>query len=72
MFVVIHFLDSMWSFCVEVNLHRFFLSFVYICTAIEDPFIKRGRIVTPLTGVTQPHVCPCPNPEHTFPTSYMS
>jgi hypothetical protein len=41
----------MWSFLVEVNIHRFFLLFVYIyiyiglyiCIATGDPVIKRGE-----------------------------
>ena len=36
-YVVIHICDSMWSFWVKAC----FLSFVYICIAIEDPVIKR-------------------------------
>jgi ribosomal protein L36 len=40
-FVVIHFCDGVWSFCMEVNL-QVLLSFVYICFAIGDPVIKRG------------------------------
>jgi len=34
--------DSVWSFWVEANLCRFFLSFVYIHIALGDPVINRG------------------------------
>ena len=38
-YIVIHLCDSMWSFCVETNLCKFFLSFAYICIAIGDPVV---------------------------------
>jgi hypothetical protein len=30
---------------------------VYICIALGDPVIKRGRFGIPLTGLTLPHFC---------------
>ena len=39
----------------------FFLSFVYKCIAVGDPVIKRGGGGIPLTGLTPPYACVCPN-----------
>ena len=49
-----YFCDSMWRFWVEANLFSM-ISFVYICIAIGDP---EGRVVIPLTGLTQTHCMP--------------
>jgi hypothetical protein len=32
---------------------------------------QEGRVGIPLTGLTRPHFCACPKPEHGFPTSYV-
>lgn len=52
---VVRFDDSVWYFCVEMNLFRFcFVLFVSICTSIGDPMI-------PLTDITPPHFCVHPS-----------
>ena len=44
-----------------------FLSFDYICIAVGEPVIKRGRVGFPLTGLTPPHFCACTKPGPGFP-----
>ena len=70
-YAVILFCASMWSFCV----HTFFQSFVYTCTAVGDPFIKRGKrrgiVGITLTDLTPPCFFSCPKPGHGFQTSYI-
>jgi len=48
----------------------FCLSFVYICIAVGDQVIKRGRGV-PLNGLTPPHFYVCSKPGPGFPMSYV-
>jgi hypothetical protein len=38
----------------------FLLLFVYICIVDGDPMM-------PLSGLTLPHICPCPKPRPGFP-----
>jgi hypothetical protein len=66
-----HFCDIMWSFWMEANLGRFFLSFLYISIVVGEPVIKRGRVGITLTGLTPPYLCACPKPGPGFPTSYI-
>jgi hypothetical protein len=33
-----------------------------ICIAVGDPFIKKGKVGTPLTGLNPPHLCACLKP----------
>ena len=39
-----------------------FVLFPYICIAVGDPNSKRETDGTPLTSLTTPHICVCPNP----------
>ena len=39
----------------------------YICIAIRDLVIKKGRVGITLTGLILPHFCACPKPEPGFP-----
>ena len=50
-------------------LCRFFI--VYICVAVGDPIMKRGRVGIPLTGLPLPHFCACPKPGPGFPMLYV-
>ena len=59
-FVVIQFCDSICSFCVEVNLCMFFLSFVYIHWRWRYSYQEWGIIIL-LTSLTPPHCCVCSN-----------
>ena len=45
--------------------------FVYICIVLGDPVIRGGDLGIPLTGLTPPHFCGCPNPGYGFPTPYV-
>jgi hypothetical protein len=57
----------LWYFCSWLYLKICIV--VYICIAIGDPVIERGRgDGIPLTGLTPPHVCACPR--HGFHMSW--
>ena len=47
-----------------------FLSFVYICIAVEIQF-SREQGCHLIKCLTQPHFCACPKSGPGFPTSYM-
>jgi hypothetical protein len=55
-----------WRLICVVNL-----LFVYICIVLGDPVIRGGDLGIPLTGLTPPHFCGCPNPGYGFPTPYV-
>jgi hypothetical protein len=47
------------------------VSIVYICIAVRDSIIKRGRTEISLTGLTLPHLCACFKPRPGFPWSFL-
>jgi hypothetical protein len=42
-----------------------------ICVSVEDPIIKTGNVIIPLTSLTLPHCCVCPKSGPGFTMSYV-
>jgi hypothetical protein len=50
---------------------QFFLSFVYIRIAFENPIIRRMRIWNTLTNIAPPHFCVCSKPGSGYLKQYL-
>ena len=55
---------------IDANLCRFILSFVCMYCRWKISYQKRS-VGIPLTDLTLPHLCACPNPGTGFPSSYV-
>ena len=65
-YVVIHFLDSMWTFFLLI----FFIVCIYMYCLWSSNYQERSGVI-PLIDITPPHLCTCPKPWHGFPRSYF-
>ena len=52
-------------------MHIFFIVCLYVHVLSLENQLSKEKVGVPLTSLTLPHLCACPNPGTGFPSSYV-